>query len=195
MSRICFISVTVYCPRTLSCSINAHYAAITVNCMRYLNIVLGFKWQHAEKAFGKRKKKENLPSMHKMRDKIKWKTRPKNKPQTQIPTPPSSLYPAAHNCPHWRSPQHRTRTKSWNRSRIRNWNQSNWLNAWQNFYRIPFPPAPHTPTQMAMATEENREKLAKRLWQVWQVARGKWQAGGKWQHEYRMQIRASAHLI
>lgn len=32
--------------------------------------------------------------MHKMRDKIKWKTRPKNKPQTQIPhTPPPSTLP------------------------------------------------------------------------------------------------------
>lgn len=200
MSRKCFICGTKCCSRTFRHYINSNYAAITVNCIRYLNIVLGFKWQHVEKAFGG--KKENLPSMHKMRDKIKWKTRPKNKPRTQIsytaltdtPSVSALLLPASHNCPHRKSPQHRTRTKSWNRSRIRNWNQSNWLNAWQNFYRIPFAPVSRRWQWQLKKIEKNWQRDCGKCGK-WQTASGRREAGGKWQHEYRMQIRASAHLI
>lgn len=166
----------------LSYYINSNYAAITGNCIRYLNIVLGFKWQHAEKAFGKKKKTcpVCIKCGIKLNERPDQKTSPEPRSRTShslTPPPLPPLLHPSHNCPHRRSPQHRTQTKSWNRSRIRNWNQSNWLNAWQNFYRIPFPPVSRRWQWQLKKIEKNWQRDCGKCGK-WQAASGRREAGG-----------------
>lgn len=86
-----FLCGTKCCPRTFSHYINSNYAAITVNCIRYLNIVLGFKWQHVEKAFGGKKK--TCPVCIKCGIKLNERPDQKTSPELRSRTPHSLTPP------------------------------------------------------------------------------------------------------